>query len=99
MPAQPLVRRQLWQLAACAAALAAAVSDPGWAQATHSVRYRATIDAVTADSLNLTTREGQQLTMEVASDTVILAIVPMKLDDIKPGAYVGAAAIPQPDGT
>jgi hypothetical protein len=96
MPAQPFFRRQLWPLAAGALA---ATSNAGWAQATHSVRYRATVDAVTADSLNLTTRNGQQLTMEVASDTVILAIVPMKLDEIKPGAYVGAAAIPQPDGT
>ncbi len=37
--------------------------------------------------------------MAFASDTAILAIVPMKLEDIKPGAYIGAAATPQPDGT
>jgi hypothetical protein len=105
MPAQPLVRRQLWQLAAGAATLVAAGCASGsltrsaWAQATHAVRYRASIDAVTPDSLSLTTREGQQLTMAVASDTVILAVVPMKLEDIKPGDYIGAAAMPQSDGT
>lgn len=97
MPAQPLVRRQLWKLAAGAAALVAA--GPAWAQATHSVRYRATIDSVAQDSLSLTTRSGQQLSMAFASDTVILAIVPMKLQDIRQGAYIGAAAMPQPDGT
>jgi hypothetical protein len=105
MPAQPLARRKLWQVAAGAAALVAAgfasgsVSGPAWAQATHAVRYRATIDAVAPDSLSLTTRAGQQLTVAFASDTVILAVVPMKLEDIRPGAYIGAAAMPQPDGT
>jgi hypothetical protein len=97
MSAQPLARRQLWRLAAGAAALVATGS--AWAQATHAVRYRATIDAVAPDSLSVTTRTGQQLTLALASDTVILAIVPMKLEDIKPGAYIGAAAMPQPDGT
>jgi Domain of unknown function (DUF5666) len=101
MPAQPFVRRQLWQLAAGAAAIAVAGSAVGsaWAQATHSVRYRATIDAADSNSISLTTRAGQPLTMAIASDTVILAIVPMKLEDIKPGAFIGAAAMPQPDGT
>jgi hypothetical protein len=100
MPAQPLVRRQLWRVAAGAAALAVGFAcSPSWAQATHAVKYRATIDAATPDTISLTTRTGQQLIMAYASDTVILAVVPMKLEDIKPGAYIGAAAMPQPDGT
>ena len=100
MPAQPLVRRQLWQLAAGAVALAvASARRSAWAQATHAVKYRATIEAATSDNLSLTTRTGQQLVMEYASDTVILAVVPIKLEDIKPGGYIGAAAMPQPDGT
>jgi Domain of unknown function (DUF5666) len=105
MPAQPLVRRLLWQVAAGLAAFAAVGSPPGsvaisaWAQATHAVRYRARIDSAASGNLNLITRAGQMLTMTVASDTVILAIVPMKLEDIRPGAYVGAAAMPQSDGT
>ena len=97
MPAQPLARRQLWQLAAGIAQIAAGGS--AWAQATHAVRYRATIDAVAPDSLSVTTRTGQQLSLALASDTVILAVVPIKLEDIKPGDYIGAAAMPQPDGT
>jgi hypothetical protein len=101
MAALPLARRQLWQLAAGATTLAAAgfASDFAWAQATRAVRYRATIDAVVPGSLSLITRTGQQLAMAFASDTVILAVIPMKLGDIRPGAYIGAAAMPQPDGT
>ena len=72
---------------------------PSLAQSPRAVRLRATIDAANAKSLDLTTTSGQQLTLALASDTVILAVVPMKLEDIKPGAYIGAAAMPQPDGT
>jgi hypothetical protein len=96
-PALPFVRRKLWRIAASAAALV--VSRSSWAQSPRAVRIRATIDAADASGINLTTRSGQQLTVALSSDTVILAIVPFRLDDIKPGLYVGAAAMPQPDGT
>jgi hypothetical protein len=105
MPAKPLVRRLLWRLVAGSAILAAVgstcciVAGSAWAQATHAARYRATIDSVAPGSLSLITRAGQLVTMAFESDVAILAIVPMKLEDIKPGAYIGAAAIPQPDGT
>jgi hypothetical protein len=97
MPAAWFARRQLWPLAAGAAAHFA--TRASWAEATRPVRYRATIDAVTDKSISLTTRAGQSLTMALASDTVILAIVPIKLEDIRPGSFVGSAAMPQPDGT
>jgi len=69
------------------------------AQSPRAVRYRATIDGVGARSLSLTTRTGQQLTMSLASDTVIRAVVPFRLEDILPGSYIGTAAMPQRDGT
>jgi hypothetical protein len=101
MPARPFIRGHLWHLAAIAIAIAAVapLSGASWAQSPRAVRIRGTIDAADAKSINLTTRAGQQLTMAIASDTVILAIVPMKLEDIKPGAFIGAAAMPRPDGT
>ena len=96
MPAQPFARRRLWPLAAAAALFA---SHASWAQAPRAVRVRATIGAVDAQSISLTTRAGQQMTMAIASDTAIVAIVPIKLEDIKPGSFVGSAAMPQADGT
>jgi len=96
VPAQPLVRRKLWHLAATAAL---AVSCPSLAQSPRAVRLRATIDAANAKSLDLTTTSGQQLTVALSSDTVILAIVPFRLEDIAPGSFIGAAAMPRPDGT
>jgi hypothetical protein len=95
MPLHSFVRRRLWPLAA-AALLAPAEAR---AQAARLVRIRATVDSADANSINLTTRAGQKITMAIASDTVIVAIVPIKLEDIKPGSFIGSAAMPQPDGT
>jgi hypothetical protein len=95
MPAQPIARRRLWPLAA--ATLFA--GHPSWAQAPRAVRVRATISAADATSISLTTRSGQQMTMTIASDTAVVEIVPIKLEDIKPGSFVGSAAMPQADGT
>jgi|HubBroStandDraft_1064217.scaffolds.fasta_scaffold149961_2 hypothetical protein len=96
MPAQTLKRRHLSLLAIAAIASAA---TPSWAQAPRPVRIRATIDSVDEASINLTSRAGQKQTLAIASDTVVVAIVPMKLEDIKPGSFIGSAAMPQPDGT
>jgi hypothetical protein len=84
-------------LAACVAGLAA--TGAARAQSPQSVRIRATIDAVDAKSLSLTTRTGDKLTVALGSDTVVSALVPIKLKDIKPGSFIGSAAMPQPDGT
>ena len=92
--ARTLCRRGLLSMAA-----ALALTRRAAAQSTRSVRYRATIDGLDGRTLSLTTRAGQQVTMTLPSDAVILAIVPMKLEDIGPGAYIGSAAMPRPDGT
>jgi hypothetical protein len=73
--------------------------SPAQAQSPRSARIRGTIDSVAAGSLNLTSRSGQTLTVALASDTVIVAIVPIKFEEIKPGSFIGSAAMPQADGT
>jgi hypothetical protein len=96
-PGQHFARRRLFPLA-----IGVALALPGlpsWAQSARAVRLRATVDAADDKTLTLTTRAGQQLKVALASDTVILAIVPIKLEDIKAGAFIGSAAMPQPDGT
>jgi hypothetical protein len=95
--AKRFARRQVWQLTAGAAVLAAAGTS--WAQSARTARVRATIDSVNGGSLMLTTRSGQKLTVAFASDTAIVEIVPIKLEEIKPGSFIGAAAMPQADGT
>jgi hypothetical protein len=97
MPAQHFARRHLWHLAVGAAALAA--SGAALAQTPQAVRVRATIDAVDANSVNLTTRTGDKVTVALTPNTGVTALVPIKLEDIKPNSFIGAAAMPQADGT
>jgi hypothetical protein len=63
------------------------------------VRVRGTIDAVDAQTMRVTSREGQKVTLAVAPDVVVTAILAANLADIKPGTYIGTAAMPQDDGT
>ena len=97
MPAHLFGRRLLGPLTLAAASLAAAPAS--WAQASKPYRVRATIDAVEADSLSLVSRSGQKVTVAMTSGTTVAAIVPVKLEDIKPGSFIGSAAMPQADGT
>jgi hypothetical protein len=97
MVAQRFARRQLWFIAAAAVGLAA--TGAALAQAPQVVRIRATIDAADANSLSLTTRSGDKVTVALAPDTMVTLLVPIKLEDIKPGSFIGSAAMPQADGT
>jgi hypothetical protein len=97
MPVQQFVRRQLWFLAAGVVGLA--LAGTALAQAPKSVRIRATIDSADAKSLSLTSRTGEKSTVALTPDTMVVALVPIKLEDIKPGSFIGSAAMPQADGT
>ena len=82
-----------------AAAGSVAIASIARAQAPQPTRLRATIDAVDGKSLSLTTRAGEKVTVSLAPDVAVTAIVPVRLEDIKPRSFVGTAAMPQPDGT
>jgi hypothetical protein len=71
----------------------------GIAQAQSPARLRATIDAVKGNSMTLTTRSGDNVTVMLAPDLGVTELAPVKLEDIKPGSFIGTAAMPQPDGT
>jgi hypothetical protein len=94
--AQYFTRRNLYYIAAAGSVAIAGVAR---AQAPQPMRLRATIDAVDGNSLSLTTRAGEKVTVALAPDVAVAAIVPVRLEDIKPGSFVGTAAMPQPDGT
>jgi Domain of unknown function (DUF5666) len=82
-----------------AAAGSVAITGIAHAQAPQPMRLRATIDAVDGRNLSLTTRAGEKVTVSMAPDATVVSIVPVRLEDIKPGSFVGTAAMPQPDGT
>jgi hypothetical protein len=62
-------------------------------------RIRGTITAVDGRELHVTTKAGDNVTLKLADNAGITWIEPIKVSAIKPGAFIGTAAVTQPDGT
>jgi ABC-type enterochelin transport system substrate-binding protein len=80
--------------AACVAALAIV---PASAQQTN-VRQRGTIEQADGPVLTVKSRQGETVRVQVADDVRVAGLVKASLADIKPGAYVGSAAVPEENG-
>jgi hypothetical protein len=78
---------------AAAFALAAA---PALAQNAPVASARATIETVAADgaSLSVRTRGGEAQTVHLNPKTRFVLVVPASLADVKPGSFIGVAALP-----
>ncbi len=83
-----------------AAALVLALSAPAWAQATPPTALRGTIERVAPDrqSLDVKPRDGDEKTLRLLAGAKIARVVAASLADLKPGVYVGVAAVPGEDG-
>ncbi len=62
-------------------------------------RLRGTIDAVTDSSLSVTGRDGTKMVYKLVQATSIVGIAKITSAEIKPGSYIGTAALQQADGT
>ncbi|HYF20359.1 MAG TPA: hypothetical protein VEA40_21015 [Ramlibacter sp.] len=69
------------------------------AQAPATVRLRGTIESLSADKLVLRERSGKPMELAIAPNLVVTEVFPMTLSDIRPNTFIGAGAMPQPDGT
>jgi hypothetical protein len=78
---------------AAAFALAAA---PALAQNAPVASARATIETVAADgaALGVRTRAGEAQTVHLNPKTRFVLVVPASLADVKPGSFIGVAALP-----
>jgi len=57
---------------------------------------RATIESISADgeTLSVRTRAGEQASVHLKPTTRVVLVVPAALADVKPGSFVGVAALP-----
>lgn len=90
-----------WIIRAAALGLATAWSAaaPAIAQAPASTRLRGAIESVDGSTLVFKSREGETVTAQLAESARLVAVAKAQLSDIKPGSYVGVAAMPRPDGS
>ena len=63
------------------------------------VRVRGTIERVDGDVYVVKARGGTELKVKLADNATVVALTKASLADIKPGSYVGVAALPLPDGS
>jgi hypothetical protein len=69
------------------------------APANPTLRLRATIEKVDAASLTVRERSGEVITLVRPAAMDVSEVYPLALADIKPGSYIGTAAMPQADGS
>jgi hypothetical protein len=78
---------------------AAVVASAIAANAQQTVRLRGTIDKVDGRTLSFKGNDGAATTLTLTADARVIAVVKASLADIKPGTFLGSAAMPQPDGS
>ena len=84
-------------IAACAALPVAGHAQASGDQQT--IRVRGVIERVETNSLTVKDRSGETVTLVRPADMNVSEVVPLTMADIKPNSFVGAGAMPQPDGT
>jgi len=75
----------------------ALVGFAAFAQST--VRVRGTIARLDGDVLTVKSRDGKEVRVQLAPDAQVAVAKATTLGDIKPGTYVGSAAVKRSDGT
>jgi hypothetical protein len=63
------------------------------------VRLRGTVQQATPTTLTVKARSGETVVLSLPDKLVIQEVFPIALTDVKPGSFIGTAALPQPDGT
>jgi len=83
---------------ACAAAVLFAFIST-LAEAQKPMRIRGTITGLEGNVLSVKSRDGKDLKINLADNLSVSGTKAITMADIKPGDYVGSAAVKRPDGT
>ncbi|MCX7081089.1 MAG: DUF5666 domain-containing protein [Pseudomonas sp.] len=63
------------------------------------IGVRGAITALDGDVMKVHTNRDGDVTVNLTQDTQVRGVTLAQISDIKPGSYVGSAAVPLPDGT
>ncbi|MDE1935217.1 hypothetical protein [Bradyrhizobium sp.] len=81
-------------------AIVSVLASSAWAQKSPTpTRIRGTIESIDGKTLNIKTREGNDVKVNMTDDIGVIGIAKTSLSDIKQGSYIGVSAMPQPDGS
>jgi Domain of unknown function (DUF5666) len=93
-----MLKKMLVSLAFAAILSPAIVVAQTPASAGTTVRLRGSIEALDADSFTVATSDGQHIKLALPADIKVTTFAKIALSDIKPGDYVGSAAVRGPNG-
>src|SRR5919198_732767 len=62
-------------------------------------RLNGTIERVMGNFVFASGRDGSAITVKLADNATVTAVLKATIADIKPGDYIGSGAVPQPDGS
>ena len=99
MPTMPTMPIRLSSALMLAAMLAGFIGQATAQTPPPVVRIRGNIVSITPASMVVKARSGEVIDLVMADNMRVSEVYPIKLDDIKPGSYIGTAALPQADGT
>ena len=63
------------------------------------VGVRGAITAMDGDAMHVKVNSGEDVVVHLTPSTQVRAVTLAKIDEIKPGSYIGSAAMPNADGT
>lgn len=69
------------------------------ASAQQTVRVRGQIEATEGDLLTIKPRDGAVMMVRLTENAGVFGVTKATLADVKPGAFIGVGAMPQPDGS
>lgn len=75
------------------------LAGPSQADDVKPTRVRGAITAVEGDLLKVHSNRGEDLQINLTKDTQVRGVTLAQVSEIKPGSYIGSAAVAQPDGT
>lgn len=92
--------RRSWLLLAAVMGMTGFTATQGaWAQGTPPTRLRGTLASVQGNTLAITERSGDKISVMLAPNAAVSQVLPAKITDVKDGSYIGTAAMPQADGS
>jgi hypothetical protein len=62
-------------------------------------RLAGTIERIDGNTIFAKGRDGAAITLKLADNAAVVAVLKASVADIKPGAYIGSGAVPQADGS
>jgi hypothetical protein len=81
-------------------AVVSLLGSSAWAQQSPTpTRIRGTIESINGKTLDIKTREGTDVKVNMTDDIGVIGIAKSSLSEIKQGSYIGVSAMPQSDGS